>query len=630
MKFRSDINGLRAIAVLAVMVFHFNPLWLPSGFAGVDIFFVISGFLMTGIISKGVSNDTFSLLKFYSSRIRRIVPPLLTMIVCLTILGYFFFTPSLYSEFSEHAKSSLLFISNITYWKESGYFDSSSAGKLLLHTWSLSVEWQFYIIYPVVILILTKVFSLNSLNRIILFLFCIAFSFSICASYKWPTASYFLLSSRSWEMLLGGVAFLNPVNVENTRKQYTYSTVGIILILLSFFVYSASTPWPGYYALLPTLGAFLLILSSSNSILTNNLVFQKIGLWSYSLYLYHWPVLVINYRFSTNIGFFTFFGITFICAITSYYTIEKMKWKAKYILSAMLITLICLFAIQKNDGIDSRIKKNNVLNSEDYKLSMILGHNILGRDGVPEMNFGSRILNSNTRNNLQAVLFGDSHAAHYSFGIQDSGNKISILTKWVPSCLNLSDYFSKPKFAWQDDSWVKECRNNDIENKELNGAPLIISYDWIGYQQLNDYQCKNDLCSYTGENVYELLNTQLVKLVKKYHSSPIIFIAQTPAPNNEIVNCYKNRLSGCAETYADKSPKIIEMNNFLRDFANKNGVYFIDPSDILCAKGKCKASVDGYSLYFDSGHFSAYGSRYVWRYIENKLIDKGLVIPISQ
>jgi len=168
MNFRQDINGLRAIAVLAVILFHFNPAWLPGGFAGVDVFFVISGYLMTSIIYRGLSNDNLSVLQFYLARGRRIIPALLAPCLLLLVLGWFVFLPLDYAALGKHVAASVSFVSNMVYWKESSYFAAGAHEKWLLHTWSLSVEWQFYLLYPLCLLVLKRWFGLKSLRWLLL------------------------------------------------------------------------------------------------------------------------------------------------------------------------------------------------------------------------------------------------------------------------------------------------------------------------------------------------------------------------------------------------------------------------------------------------------------------------------
>lgn len=167
MDFREDINGLRAIAVIAVVLFHFNPAWLPGGYAGVDIFFVISGYLITGIIFRGLQKNSFGLITFYKSRAKRIIA-LAVMCCTLLVFGWFYLLPLEYSELGKHVASSLGFFSNFVYWSEAGYFTAGAHEKWLLHTWSLSVEWQFYMIYPIILLLLSRLISLHLLRWIVL------------------------------------------------------------------------------------------------------------------------------------------------------------------------------------------------------------------------------------------------------------------------------------------------------------------------------------------------------------------------------------------------------------------------------------------------------------------------------
>ncbi|EJE4534142.1 acyltransferase [Vibrio parahaemolyticus] len=301
MEFRKDINGLRAIAVLAVVLFHFNPELLPGGFAGVDVFFVISGFLMTGIIFRGLESNSFSILRFYLARANRIIPALSALCFFLLIVGWFYITPLDYKDLSQHIASSMSFVSNITYWLESGYFDADSHEKWLLHTWSLSVEWQFYIIYPLVLVVMKKFMSHRTMKFTILIGALIGFIFCMFATFKWPSASFFLLPTRAWEMMMGGVAYLFPVNL-NKNNKVKLEAVGFSLILASYIFLSKDDLWPGYLSLLPVLGAFFIIQSQRNdSLLTSNVISQKLGLWSYSIYLWHWPIVVaFNYLLIKN------------------------------------------------------------------------------------------------------------------------------------------------------------------------------------------------------------------------------------------------------------------------------------------------------------------------------------------
>lgn len=325
MGFRKDINGLRAIAVIAVVIFHFNPSWIPGGFSGVDVFFVISGFLMTGIIFRGIESNSFSIFRFYISRANRLLPSLAILCLALLIFGWFYLTPVDYRLLSKHATTSIGFISNILYHRELGYFEAASHDKWLLHTWSLSVEWQFYIFYPMLILFLSKFISLERLKALLLVSTVIGFLLCVYTTFNSPNAAYYLLPSRIWEMMAGGVVYLYPLKMGERQKRLA-QVLGLIAIVSSFMFVSSETPWPGYFALLPVLGTCLVIMSSQeDSILTGNLAFFHIGKWSYSIYLWHWPLVVYGYLKIENwwlIGG----GLTILLGFLNFKLVESIKF----------------------------------------------------------------------------------------------------------------------------------------------------------------------------------------------------------------------------------------------------------------------------------------------------------------
>ena len=325
MKFRADINGIRAIAVTGVVLFHFFPQFIPGGFTGVDVFFVISGFLMTEIIVNKVENNNFSLVSFYKARANRILPELLCMLCVILILGFFLATPLAYKALAKHALGSYIFISNLMYTLESGYFDVASHEKWFLHTWSLSVEWQFYIIYPLIIISLAKIysFSIKTISLVILFLTILSYLFSVCTTSIWPSAAYFCLPSRLWELTLGGLAYLYPW--KQNKEQSYLEILGFLLIIGSFFCLMEQSTYPGYLAALPTLGTFFIIQSSrEKSVLTSNVICQKIGELSYSIYLWHWPLVVIIYSFALpNYCKIAFIGLSLVLGYLSNHYIGK-------------------------------------------------------------------------------------------------------------------------------------------------------------------------------------------------------------------------------------------------------------------------------------------------------------------
>ena len=327
MQFRYDINGLRAIAVLSVVIFHFAEEKLPGGFVGVDVFFVISGYLMTSIIISKFDKRRFNLMDFYLARVNRIIPALAFLCASLLIIGLFTLSPVEYSKLGKQAASSVLFLSNIIYYRDSGYFAESSLENWLLHTWSLSVEWQFYLLYPVALLVLNRLLSRDKLKVAIVFATFLSLVLSAWLTPKNPSLSYYVLPTRAWEMLVGGLAFLYPIKIYETLRK-PLAVIGVILILISCFVFSEKTSWPGISALLPVAGAYLIIIANRNeNILLNNRLFQALGTWSYSIYLWHWPLVVFIYKNELNEAFaIAGFILSIALGYLSYRFIETIKF----------------------------------------------------------------------------------------------------------------------------------------------------------------------------------------------------------------------------------------------------------------------------------------------------------------
>ena len=297
MKYRAEIDGLRALAVLPVILFHAGFETFSGGFVGVDVFFVISGYLITTIILIDLDHGQFSLLNFYERRIRRIIPALfLVMLVCI-LFAWFWLLPVDMKDFSQSLVAVSVFASNILFWQESGYFDTAADLKPLLHTWSLGVEEQFYVLYPLLLMYLWWL-GRRWLAAVLLGLFFVSLTAAQWASNAMPTAGFYLLPTRGWELLLGAfVAFyLSRADRSgfSVRLSEFAGCLGVILILYSIFVFSEGTPFPGLYALVPTVGTLLVILFASQRTVVGQFlgsrVFVGIGLISYSAYLWHQPL----------------------------------------------------------------------------------------------------------------------------------------------------------------------------------------------------------------------------------------------------------------------------------------------------------------------------------------------------
>ena len=293
--YRPDIDGLRAVAVLCVVGFHLSPGRVTGGFIGVDIFFVISGYLISTIVFSNLERDSFSILEFYDRRIRRIFPALVTMMAAVLILGWFGLCTDEYSQLGKHITGGASFVSNLMLWNESGYFDEAAETKPMLHLWSLGIEEQFYIFWP---LLLAFVWRRNwSFLRWTAGIAVLSFLINLYLTGTNPTAAFFSPLPRFWELMIGGVlayiALHRPSLIASHRD--IWSTAGFVMLAASLVFIKRDNPFPGWWAFLPTIGTFCIIAAGPESWLNRTLLANKpmiwIGLLSYPIYLWHWPLI---------------------------------------------------------------------------------------------------------------------------------------------------------------------------------------------------------------------------------------------------------------------------------------------------------------------------------------------------
>ena len=242
--YRADIDGLRALAILPVVAYHANSSWIPGGFIGVDIFFVISGYLITKIIAKEITQKRFSIARFYVRRAKRILPALFVVLITTWLLGMLLFTPSELAGLGKSIVATSGFVSNILFWRETGYFDIAAESKPLLHTWSLAVEEQFYLFWPLVLVFMARL-RVNQLH-LLLTLILVSFALSSYALFREPPAAFFLIPTRAWELLFGAVlalGLLTPPSSQTARN--AYSLAGLILIVFGLFFLNRDSAFPG-------------------------------------------------------------------------------------------------------------------------------------------------------------------------------------------------------------------------------------------------------------------------------------------------------------------------------------------------------------------------------------------------
>ena len=303
--YRAFIDGLRAIAVLAVLFYHAD-IGCKGGYVGVDVFFVISGYLITGLILKDIGAGQFRIAKFWERRVLRIFPALAVVVIACLVVGWFLLLPIEFNNMGKSVVAQVLLISNIFFWRSSGYFTNGAESQLLLHTWSLAVEEQFYLFFPCLIALINR-FSRNYLIPIILALCGMSFLLSINWSYTHADANFYLLPTRAWELGIGALLAIIPARLSLKRwLAEMLSWGGLTMVLCAVFLFDSGTRFPGVAAILPCVGTFAVIWANINSptsvgrlLAMRPMVF--VGLISYSLYLWHWPILVFSkyWSFST-------------------------------------------------------------------------------------------------------------------------------------------------------------------------------------------------------------------------------------------------------------------------------------------------------------------------------------------
>jgi peptidoglycan/LPS O-acetylase OafA/YrhL len=385
--YRPDIDGLRALAILPVVLFHAFPTLLPGGFIGVDIFFVISGFLITSILLKDMEAGTYSIKHFYARRVRRIFPALSVVLFFCLALGWVVLTAVEYRSLGKHVAGGAGFVANIMFWKEVGYFDAASDTKPLLHLWSLGIEEQFYIVWPLLLYLAFKK-SWNILWLIVTLAVC-SFGLNVWQVGSDPGGTFYSPLTRSWELALGALLAYHvtrPIPLLTQlvdRHQSLVSTVGLIFILLGFFLINEKNSFPGWWALLPALGSGLLIASSRqaliNRVLLSNQIVVWVGLISFPLYLWHWPLLsfariIHSEAPSIEVRCYLVAGSILLAALT-YLIVERpirCSGKRKYLILVLSLVMLAIavagITVFKTRGVKSR--HAGVLNADPASLEM--------------------------------------------------------------------------------------------------------------------------------------------------------------------------------------------------------------------------------------------------------------------
>lgn len=426
LKFRYDISFLRALSVLAVVFYHFNFDFFKGGFVGVDIFFVISGYLMTKIILSGFDKDNFDVLEFYKKRVVRIFPALLTMILIFGLVVYALI-PTQFILYLNSAFSSSLFFSNIYYFLNNGYFDQSSHSNFLLHTWSLSVEWQFYMILPLLLLIFKNTYKKNrqKFNFIFITITGLSFVSMLVHNFYSSTFSFFIFYTRAWEMMLGGMSFLYEKELQKISQKIKPIIIGACFLVIAYFIIKTEdTSWPSVITLIPVVCIALIIGINQEFKIYKNGIIKYLGDISYSLYLYHWPLFVISFFFGLERLRYSiiFIVLSIILSVLSYHFVEKRDYSKKVkqvLLCSAILFGICFFLSKidanlylKNTGTFTNVTanyKNSITAKKQYNLE---SQHFNGTRNF--VDFDKSFLNIPNNHKKNIVLLGDSHAGMFA------------------------------------------------------------------------------------------------------------------------------------------------------------------------------------------------------------------------
>ena len=615
MKYRSEIDGLRALAVLPVIFFHAGIDFFKGGYIGVDIFFVISGYLITSIILREINQGKFSILNFYERRARRILPALFFVMSFSLICSWFFLLPGEFKNFGQSLISVTFFVSNIFFWRKSGYFDGAAEYMPLLHTWSLSVEEQFYLLFPI-FLVITFRFGKRTIVSMILL---IAFLSLGIAEWGWrnePQANFYLTPTRVWELMIGALASFY-LQRERVSKEWhsSIALIGFLMIVIPmFYIFDGNTPFPSYLTLFPTVGTVMIIVFASENNLIGRLFsldpLVKIGLISYSMYLWHVPLFVFSKYLipqgDHNAIFPAIIFLTFFLAYMSWRYIEqpfrhKENFNRKQIFSITISSMIFFFLIgifiHTNDGYSSRFspEQQEILAYQGYEIDELYREEkcFLKRD-QDFLNY-AKYCATISESEPNYLIWGDSHAASLYFGLKDSlkGNLMQLTsTECNPFS---SDYKPRTPNCLSINEGVKDLLmlNPNIE--------VFIYANWYRYSKNENFQ--ENVASTIGFLTKNKISFKIIGGTPQFEPSlPHLLIRDRNYKSSSII---KN-------TTVDKIAKVNELlNNSTPDSR------FIDSQKIFCIQQNCQFQDDRNNLYFwDYGHLTKEGSLFLASKIE--------------
>jgi len=629
--YRPDIDGLRALAVLSVVLFHAFPEWIHGGFIGVDIFFVISGYLISSIIFKNLENKSFSFADFYIRRIKRIFPALIVVLISSLFFGWFVLLADEYQQLAKHTIGASTFTNNFMLWQESGYFDNDADTKPFLHLWSLSVEEQFYLAWP---LLLCFFFQWKQhLKKILLVLTAGFILIHFYIFHPDRVAAFYTPYARFYELLVGaciGYAHLYPKNIHihNLYKRFKsiQSFIGLALVLIGIQIITKESHFPGYYALLsPVLGTALIIDSPKDSILNKYLFSNKLMVWlgliSYPLYLWHWPLLsfanIIESQTPNLISRALLVVIAIFLAALTYLFIEKPIRLGSAKISERKVIVLILFMllvgitggiIYLKGGVQTRkISSPTIKNIGDTGHELFFQYtqkhfflctpkNI--QNEALSVNNVTRCFQSKKNQPIDIAIIGDSHAEQIFIGLAEAmpNKNVVYYIQHAPPIMGHHDLDHIFEYVMADKS-IKTVILNAFWSKRKKELPKNTS-----------------LSEGLSDTIKQLLskNKQVIVLddvpVFSFNPRQCEFIRPLSFTNN----CNENK-STFDKKYNLYGPSL--------ELSSKNsGAQFINTVSLFCDNKVCSMEKNGQLLYRDSDHLNINGSRYIGKFIAAELM----------
>ncbi|CAI8727079.1 acyltransferase family protein [Pseudomonas sp. IT-P395] len=649
LKYRRDIDGLRALAVISVVIFHAFPTLVPGGFVGVDIFFVISGFLIGTILLKSIDRGTFSFSDFYARRIRRIFPALTLVLITCWVVGKLVLLPNEMTELSKHIAAGAGFVANFAFWYESGYFDTAAELKPLLHLWSLAIEEQFYLLFPMILWAAWKV-RLSAI-KLILAIGLVSLILNLYFIGVDPNATFYLLPTRAWELLAGTLlawACLQPwwaskFEGQQSRLNDALSAAGLALIFFALFSFKPSDQFPGWRAILPVLGSVLLIAAGPSSVINRRIfstrVAVAIGLISFPLYLWHWPLLAfarIVQSEETSIEIRSAaVAASILLAWITYSLIEKplragivkQPRQTPAFVGLMIVIAIGGFATYKHPAATPLETKNEVARAIEINTAISL------------TNCATRFPDWNTMTDnpcliqdglITSAVIGDSHAAHLFAGLSTYSKADKGLAVFPASC---AAPFYDTSTAQKDKAAAKvranayrlineaydyASKNSSVVNVLLAHNPKCSWEDAVDIRNPGEKDFRKVLESGMRRS-FEMLSDAKKNIVVVLDNPTLPF-----DPSACVTRPFRitEKNDGCSfprKVYDQDSVNSAYneiVQRVAKDFTN---VKIIDLASLFCDSDSCYAAKGGKVLYNDRNHLSMYGSQYVAPYILKSL-----------